>query len=102
MALKKLSFILHGILNVTMHIPVLFFCMCFGGCIIGIIAELCLAFGWSYHEVSTLPGVIELMLSPLLIPPISSIIGIVRGAISIKKEMFTEFEGKLVIDVEDR
>ena len=77
----KNSFLIHGIINIVMHLPVLiatsFWCML----IIGI---------FNLDTISD-PFWFVVTMCPLLIPPISCIVGIIRGFKNFKRDIYARW-----------
>ena len=77
---RKISLLLHGILNVTMHIPMMIITSFWGGFIIGIFnLDSVTDFFWSI-----------VCLFPITIPLISCICGVIRGIIFIKSDKYAK------------
>lgn len=72
----KNSFVKHGIINLVIHIPMLF-ATSFWGLLIIFIFRL---------GPITEPFWYVVTMFPLLIPPVSCIVGIIRGFINLKKD----------------
>lgn len=68
------SLILHGKINIVIHLPILIATSFWGLLIIGI-------FNYSITE----PFWCVVTMFPLLVPPVSCIAGIIRGSINLKK-----------------
>ena len=71
------SFLRHGIFNVVCHIPVLIFTSFFGLLMISLFQLWTFFHTWT--ALSMFVGAV--LLSPMLIPPISCAAGIVRGVV---------------------
>ena len=72
----KKSFLIHGIINNVMHLPVLIATSFWSLLIIGIFNL----------DTVTDPFWNAVTMCPLLIPPVSCIVGIIRGFINFKKD----------------
>lgn len=70
------SFLRHGIINIVIHIPTLFFTSFWALSIIGI------------FDLWTITSTFEYVITmfPIVIPLISCVVGIVRGAIFLKRD----------------
>lgn len=79
-------FLRHGIFNVVCHIPVLIFTSFFGLLIIGIFQL------WNFfHSWTALSMLVcAIMLSPMLIPPVSCVAGIVRGIVFYRRDIYAK------------
>ena len=75
MIFRKISLIIHAVINILMHIPV-FILTSFWGMFIIAVFRL---------DTITEPIWYIVCLLPLLIPPISCVWGIIRGALNFKK-----------------
>lgn len=71
----KNSFVIHGIINIVIHLPMLI-ATSFGGLLIVGIFNL---------DSLTEPFWYAVAMFPLIIPPVSCIAGIIRGSINLKK-----------------
>lgn len=78
---RKNSLLLHGILNVTMHIPMIIVTSFWGLFIIGI---------FNLDSVTTLFWSVVCSF-PIAIPLISCICGVIRGIIFIKSDKYAKF-----------
>ena len=72
---SKNSFLVHGIINIVMHLPVLIATSFWGLLLIGIFNL----------DTLTDPFWYAISMCPLLIPPISCIVGIIRSFKNFKK-----------------
>ena len=81
--MKKIkdSFLIHGILNIIMHLPVLITTSFWGLMIIGIFNL----------ETVTDPFWSAFTMCPLLIPPVSCIAGIIRGYRNFKRDKYARW-----------
>ena len=77
----KNSFLVHGIINIVMHLPVLIATSFWSLLIIGIFNL----------DTITDPFWYTVTMCPLLIPPISCIVGIIRGFINFKKDAYARW-----------
>ena len=77
----KKSFLIHGIINNVMHLPVLIATSFWGLLIIGIFNL----------DTLTDPFWYAVTMCPLLIPPVSCIVGIIRGFINFKKDTYARW-----------
>lgn len=71
----KISFVVHGIINIVMHLPVLIATSFWGLIVIGV---------FNLDSITD-PFWYTVTMFPLLIPPVSCIAGIIRGAVYLKK-----------------
>ena len=78
---KKNSFLIHGILNIVMHLPVLIATSFWSLIIIGIFNP----------DILTDPFWYAVTMCPLLISPISCIVGIIRGIKNFKKDRYARW-----------
>ena len=76
MKANKNSFLIHGIINNVLHLPVLIATSFWGMMLIGIFNL----------DTLTDPFWYAVTMCPLLIPPVSCIVGIIRGIKSFKKD----------------
>ena len=76
MKTTKNSFVAHGIINIVIHFPMLI-ATSFWGLLIIAIFNL---------DSITEPFWYAVTMFPLLIPPVSCIVGIIRGSINFKKD----------------
>ena len=77
----KKTFLIHGIMNNVMHLPVLIATSFWGLLIIGIFNL----------DTITDPFWYAVTMCPLLIPPVSCIVGIIRGFINFKKDTYARW-----------
>ena len=73
---NKSPFVIHGIINIVIHIPMLIITSFWGLLIVGI---------FNLDSIID-PFWYAVTMFPLLIPPVSCIVGIIRGSISFKKD----------------
>lgn len=78
---SKISFIIHGIVNIMIPFPALIATSLWGLLLVGI---------FHLDSLDT-PFWYALSMFPLLLPPVSCIAGIIRGSIHFKKEKTAEF-----------
>ena len=81
MKANKNSFLIHGIINNVMHLPVSIATSFWSMLIIGIFNL----------DTLTDPFWYAVTMCPLLIPPVSCIVGIVRGGINFKKDIYARW-----------
>ncbi len=75
MKTTKNSFIVHGIINIVIHFPILIATSFWGLFIVGI---------FNLDSI-TEPFWYAVTMFPLLIPPVSCIVGVIRGFLNFKK-----------------
>ena len=78
---NKRNFLIHGILNVSMHFPAMMATSIWGLLIIGIFNL----------DTVTDPFWYAVTMSPLLILPVSCIVGIIRGFKNLKKDTYARW-----------
>ena len=77
----QITFLIHGIINIFMHLPVFIATSFWGLLLIGIFNL----------DTLTDPFWSAVSMCPLLIPPVSCIVGIVRGGINFKKDIYARW-----------
>ena len=77
----KKSFLIHGIINNVIHLPVLIATSFWGLLIIG---------SFNLDTIAE-PFWYAVIMCPLLIPPVSCMVGIIRGFINFKKDAYARW-----------